>query len=78
MTQLQSSDQSGDKRAPTDLVTIRDLSYRYQKSDRQTRRIIVVDGFPKPFRLAGGKTWYWHFSDIVAWEKSQRTETEAA
>jgi predicted DNA-binding transcriptional regulator AlpA len=66
------------ERSPTDLVTIRDLSYRYQKSDRHTRRVVAADSFPTPFRIAGGKTLYWHFSDIVDWEKSQRVETEAA
>lgn len=61
------------ERDPSDLMTIRDLSERYQKSDRHTRRIIASHDFPKPFRLGmTGRTLYWHFDEVVAWEKSQR------
>ena len=70
---------ASDNKKPTDLVTLADLASRYQKSVRHMRRIIGSTDFPKPFRLAiSGKTNYWHFGDIVDWEKSLQVEDNEA
>lgn len=34
-------------------------------------RAIKSKGFPKPFRLAGGRLLYWDLNEVEAWEAAQ-------
>jgi hypothetical protein len=34
-------------------------------------RAIKSKGFPKPFRLGGGRLYYWDLAEVEAWEAAQ-------